>query len=683
MAKLSILAGATSVSVNLFVQNSSSTTGAGLTAIAPAAGSLLTGTKCYYTFAGANAASTQIVLTVLATVGAAYSSGGIVTIDDTNLPGVVRLDLPNAVLAAAKGRSVLVMLSGGTNMAPCVLEIELTGWDNQDGVRGGMTALPNAAAAASGGLIINGSNAGTVTLAALTITGATTHTGNVSMAAGLTITQSTLNANGISVTGNGTGHGILATSGSGATGDGFRATAASTNGNGLTGVHTGTGFDLNCTTSPPLQANATQIAGVVPGSATIGTVTNLTNAPTAGDLTATMKTSVTTAVWDVARTSHVAAGTFGQDPQLIRDGTAQGGDATHITLDAGASAIDNFYTNDLVRIIGGTGVGQARFISAYTGATKSATVATWSTNPDATSVFIISGFGSIPGAAAPTAAQVATAVWQDLTASADFSTAGSIGLLLATDINATISSRSTYAGGAVASVTGNVGGDVTGKVLGGGASAFTAVGVQADVEQIAGAALATHAAGMIPADVRDIVGAAVSTSTAQIGVNAVQIGGVAPGSATIGTVTNLTNAPTAGDFTATMKTSLNASTPAAITGNVGGNVVGSVGSVVARVTANTDQLAGQAVALDANNLLKVDVEDVNGLATLAELLQATPPALPTLAQAVMLVYMTLRNQLTTTASQKSIFNNAGVVICKSALSDDGTTFTEAKMVSGP
>ncbi len=45
---------------------------------------------------------------------------------------------------------------------------------------------------------------------------------------------------------------------------------------------------------------------------------------------------------------------------------------------------------------------------------------------------------------------------------------------------------------------------------------------------------------------------------------------------TITTVVNLTNAPTAGDFTATMKTSLNAATPA--------SVVGSVGSVVAPVT---------------------------------------------------------------------------------------------------
>lgn len=52
---------------------------------------------------------------------------------------------------------------------------------------------------------------------------------------------------------------------------------------------------------------------------------------------------------------------------------------------------------------------------------------------------------------------------------------------------------------------------------------------------------------------------------------------------TITTVTNLTNAPTSGDFTATMKTSIGtavaASAVASVTGNVGGNVVGSVGSI--------------------------------------------------------------------------------------------------------
>lgn len=70
-------------------------------------------------------------------------------------------------------------------------------------------------------------------------------------------------------------------------------------------------------------------------------------------------------------------------------------------------------------------------------------------------------------------------------------------------------------------------------------------------------------------------------------------------------------------------------------------------------------------------------------ASLTELAQAQPSATPSPAAAIMLLYMSLRNNLTSSASTKSIFNNAGTVIAKKALSDDATTYTEAKMVTGP
>lgn len=79
---------------------------------------------------------------------------------------------------------------------------------------------------------------------------------------------------------------------------------------------------------------------------------------------------------------------------------------------------------------------------------------------------------------------------------------------------------------------------------------------------------------------------------------------------TITTVTNLTNAPTAGDFTATMKTSIGTavagSAVASVTGNVGGNVTGSVGSV-ANITAS-----GGIVSTDVK---KVNAITVNGIGT--------------------------------------------------------------------
>ena len=146
--KLSIKAGSTSESVNIFIQDSSSTVGAGLAGLAYNS----SGLTAYYTFAGANATATAITLATLATVTTAYSSGGFIEIDATNMPGWYRLDIPNACVAGSKGRSVAIHLKGATNMAPLPIEIELTGWDNQDAVRGGMTAMPNANAGANGGL---------------------------------------------------------------------------------------------------------------------------------------------------------------------------------------------------------------------------------------------------------------------------------------------------------------------------------------------------------------------------------------------------------------------------------------------------------------------------------------------------------------------------------------------------
>lgn len=119
-------------------------------------------------------------------------------------------------------------------------------------------------------------------------------------------------------------------------------------------------------------------------------------------------------VWDEAASGHVSAGTFGRLAQVIRDNTAQAGAAGTITLDASASASDDFYNNTIIQITGGTGAGQSRIISDYVGSTKVATVnGNWVTNPSSDSVFVIRAFGAIPGATAPTAGEVADAVWDE------------------------------------------------------------------------------------------------------------------------------------------------------------------------------------------------------------------------------------------------------------------------------
>lgn len=146
--KLIIAKDATSVSVDVFIRDNSVTTGAGLTGLVFNTASL----TAYYS--RQNAAATAITLATQTATGA-FSSGGFVAVDGTNMPGLYRLDIPDAALATGVN-TVYIMLKGATNMEPCVLEIELSSVNLQDAVRGGMTAFPNVASGSSGAILTHG-----------------------------------------------------------------------------------------------------------------------------------------------------------------------------------------------------------------------------------------------------------------------------------------------------------------------------------------------------------------------------------------------------------------------------------------------------------------------------------------------------------------------------------------------
>jgi hypothetical protein len=144
-----------------------------------------------------------------------------------------------------------------------------------------LARLPNATPGAAGGVAIAGSNAAT-TFAALTVTAATTLTGNVVLSDGLTISApSTTNRAGLTVSGNGTGAGISATSGTGATGNGITAIAASTNGVGISAAGVGTGAGILST------GGATGHGASLLGGATSGNGLNAAAATSGTGITAT------------------------------------------------------------------------------------------------------------------------------------------------------------------------------------------------------------------------------------------------------------------------------------------------------------------------------------------------------------------------------------------------------------
>jgi hypothetical protein len=117
MAKLTIEKGATNVTLPIFVPDSSSSTGAGLTGLAYNT----SGLTCYYLRPGSAATALSLATQ---TVTGAHSDGGFVEVDSTNMPGIYRLDISDAICATGV-RSAVIYLHGATNMAPVKLEIDL------------------------------------------------------------------------------------------------------------------------------------------------------------------------------------------------------------------------------------------------------------------------------------------------------------------------------------------------------------------------------------------------------------------------------------------------------------------------------------------------------------------------------------------------------------------------------
>ncbi len=236
-------AGATSQILQVFISDSTSTTGAGKTGLL----FNTSGLTAYY-HRDTDTTATSITLVTM-TVGT-YTSGGFKEIDSTNMPGWYQFCPPNAALAAG-AESCAFQLQGAAGMAPQPIDVDLhaqvdvTGWLGT-AVTAATAGIPdvnvkninNVAAAtpgASGGLLISGANSGTTTLGALTCTGTFT------ISDGLVVTRSTSNASAISATGNGTGHGADFESGSGATGNGVNLKSNATSGHGARSVGNGTG----------------------------------------------------------------------------------------------------------------------------------------------------------------------------------------------------------------------------------------------------------------------------------------------------------------------------------------------------------------------------------------------------------------------------------------------------------
>lgn len=366
-----------------------------------------------------------------------------------------------------------------------------------------------------------------------------------------------------------------------------------------------------------------------------------------------LSSEIATSVWGAARASYLTDGTFGQMLQSIRSGTAQAGASGTITLDVSASASDDFYNNCVIQIISGTGANQSRIISDYVGSTKVATIDTnWVTNPDNTSVFLITPFGSIPGATAPTAGQVADAVWDE--------------------------PRS---------------GHTTGGTFGEGVLAESLnTQAKADVNVECDSSIETYR-------LDELISAAASPSTPTINSfidkmmnkNSGQTFSAATDS--LEAIKDLGSGPTAGDVANEVwQHSLDGTDPLnsagerlrAIDEKLPSGSISDFDESSNKVNLNDDQSTVTVKQVNqfgttAKGEINAEMVDVVATDAIPELTAGAPASTPTMRTALMLLYMALRDKSTNSGTEFKIFNNAGTAIAKATVSDDTVTFTREQL----
>jgi hypothetical protein len=94
----------------------------------------------------------KVDATALAAANTAHTDNRGIEVDATDTPGLYRFDWPDAAFAA--GTEVVLTIKH-TSCFTESLRVELVDYNPRDGVRLGLTALPNAAADAAGGLPIS------------------------------------------------------------------------------------------------------------------------------------------------------------------------------------------------------------------------------------------------------------------------------------------------------------------------------------------------------------------------------------------------------------------------------------------------------------------------------------------------------------------------------------------------
>ena len=499
-----------------------------------------------------------------------------------------------------------------------------------------------------------------------------------------------------------------------------------------------TGYSLTATTG--LGDQTANLTGNLSGS--VGSVTAGVTVTTNNDKTGYgLSSAAVQAVWDALTSALTTVGSIGKKLADWTIGTAQTGDSfARLGAPVGASISADIAgvqsdTNDIqTRIPAALVSGRidASVGAMAAGVVTAAAVATGAIDADALATDAVTEIWA--GSTAPTAAAIADAVLdEDMTAHQTQGTLGqaigdpaadtdTIWGLVNTNLNATVSSRASQTSvdtiddlldTEVAAILADTN-ELKTDLVNGGRLDLLIDGIKAKTDLIPAS----------PASVGDIpTAAAIADAVLDEDMTAHQtqgtlgqaIGDPVADSDTIWALVNTnlnatvssrasqTSVDTVDDFLDTEIAAIKAKTDnlpadpadqsaveAAITAATTGlataaalsTVAGYVDTEVAAIKAKTDLIPASPAATGDIPSAGTIADAVWDEATV-EVSQGIPPATPTFRQAVMYLYMALRNRMDVVATFKKFYNDAGAVIWKKALADDGTTYTESEGETGP
>jgi hypothetical protein len=347
----------------------------------------------------------------------------------------------------------------------------------------------------------------------------------------------------------------------------------------------------------------------------------------------------------------------------LATGTAQAGAAGTITLAAGATATDNLYNGCRIATTGGTGAGQARIITDYNGTSKVATIQpNWITNPGADTTYEIQAAASDIGTI-KTDGQSATDLKDFVDDGYDPSTDKVQGVVLV-DTTTTNTDMVTEPPTAIQNR----------QEMDSNSTELAKIGTIPALDgagQTVGEAIAKLADDNGGADfdattdsqqaIRDRGDAAWITAT---GFNT-----VTPDAAGIAAALHVT--------TDALIAALNNLSAAQVNAEVDTALSDYDGPTKAEMDTAHALLATPAqVNTEVSDVIKTDTYTLPA--------QGAPSATPTLEYALMFLYKALRNKVDNDGTNKQIYADDGSTVDhKNTISDDGSTYTDGEWGTGP